>query len=99
MTTLTFWPPDSPVLEAKANNHETQGKDSFGVLYLPEAIIRFKQGFGRLIRTKKDKGVVILLDDRILRKAYGKYFIRSLPILSYYQGNSDSVIEEVNKWV
>jgi ATP-dependent DNA helicase DinG len=62
-------------MEAKAKLLETQGLDPFHALHLPEAIIRFKQGIGRLIRTKDDKGVVILLDDRVIKKNYGKYFL------------------------
>ncbi len=99
MVRLPFWPPDSPILEAKAKLLESRGLDAFNELHLPEAIIRFKQGFGRLIRTREDKGVVILLDDRILKRYYGKAFLKSLPILSYYRGNSDKVINQVLKWV
>lgn len=99
MTKLPFWPPDTPILEAKANLIETQGGDSFKHLHLPEAVIRFKQGFGRLIRSKNDSGVVILLDERILNKKYGKTFIKSLPILSYFQGSSEKVISQVKRWV
>lgn len=99
MTKLPFWPPDSPILEAKAQLLESQGYDPFQDLHLPEAIIRFKQGFGRLIRTKEDKGVVILLDDRILKKYYGKSFLKSLPILSYYQGSPENVLKQVGHWV
>ncbi|HHV64739.1 MAG TPA: DEAD/DEAH box helicase [Peptococcaceae bacterium] len=99
MTKLPFWPPDSPVLEAKALYLSNQGYDPFQDLHLPEAIIRFKQGFGRLIRTKEDKGVVILLDDRITYKYYGKYFLRSLPINTYFQGSAEQVLEQVSYWV
>jgi len=96
---LPFWPPDSPILEAKANLLQTQGLNAFNELHLPEAIIRFKQGFGRLIRTKDDKGVVILLDDRVLYKQYGRSFLKSLPIKSYFQGNSANVVKQVLNWV
>ncbi|MGI6449747.1 MAG: ATP-dependent DNA helicase [Desulfitobacteriia bacterium] len=99
MTKLPFWPPDTPVLEAKANLLAGQGYDPFQDLHLPEAIIRFKQGFGRLIRTQDDKGVVILLDDRILHKYYGKFFLKSLPIISYFRGSAASVLEQVGYWV
>lgn len=99
MTKLPFWPPDSPILEAKARLLEKQGYDPFNDLYLPEAIIRFKQGFGRLIRTKDDKGVVILLDNRILNKRYGRSFLKSLPILSYCHGSSESVLRHVQDWI
>lgn len=99
MSKLPFWPPDSPVLEAKSRLLENQGGDPFQDLHLPEAIIRFKQGFGRLIRTKEDKGVVILLDDRIIRKVYGRSFLKSLPIRSYFKGSSENVLEQIRRWV
>jgi ATP-dependent DNA helicase DinG len=86
-------------MEAKANLLQSQGLDPFRELHLPEAIVRFKQGFGRLIRTKEDQGVVILLDDRVVKKNYGKYFLKSLPIMSYYQGGSDKVLQQVTRWV
>lgn len=99
MAKLPFWPPDSPIMEAKARLLQSRGLDPFQEMHLPEAIIRFKQGFGRLIRTREDKGVVVLLDDRVLKKYYGKSFIRSLPIKSYYQGSSEKIIKEVGRWV
>ncbi|NLI93643.1 MAG: DEAD/DEAH box helicase [Peptococcaceae bacterium] len=99
MTKLPFMPPDNPIMEAKARLMENQGMDPFRELHLPEAIIRFKQGFGRLIRTKEDKGVVVLLDDRVIKKQYGKLFIQSLPIRSYFQGSSAKVIQQIGRWV
>lgn len=99
MTKLPFWPPDTPIVEAKAKLLENQGRDPFKELHLPEAIIRFKQGFGRLIRTKEDKGVVILLDDRVINKYYGKFFLKSLPIISYYEGSAENVLTQTSYWV
>ncbi|MCM1565713.1 MAG: DEAD/DEAH box helicase [Dehalobacter sp.] len=96
MVRLPFWPPDTPILEAKARLLESQGLDPFYALNLPEAIIRFKQGFGRLIRTREDKGVVIVLDDRIIKKRYGRYFLQALPITSFYQGSSERVLQKVS---
>lgn len=95
MVRLPFWPPDTPVMEAKARLLESQGIDPFYELNLPEAVIRFKQGFGRLIRTKEDRGVVIVLDDRIISKRYGRYFLKALPITSYYQGSTDDVLQRI----
>ncbi|NLM21097.1 MAG: DEAD/DEAH box helicase family protein [Peptococcaceae bacterium] len=97
MTRLPFWPPDSPVFEAKAKLYEKMGRDPFRELHLPEAIIRFKQGFGRLIRTKEDKGTVILLDDRIITKQYGSHFLKSLPVLTHYRGSLEEIIYLVEK--
>ncbi|MDR1351942.1 MAG: ATP-dependent DNA helicase, partial [Treponema sp.] len=58
---------------------EKRGGNAFMDLSLPEAVIKFKQGFGRLMRRSSDHGVVAVLDGRILRKRYGEYFLRSIP--------------------
>ncbi|BDG60062.1 helicase C-terminal domain-containing protein [Caldinitratiruptor microaerophilus] len=78
---LPFQPPGDPVMEARSEDLEARGLSAFQHLSLPEAIIRFKQGFGRLIRTGTDRGVVVVLDRRIdPREArYGRQFLRSLP--------------------
>jgi ATP-dependent DNA helicase DinG len=79
ITKLPFSVPSHPIVEAKNEFIESQGKNPFMELSLPEAIIKFKQGFGRLIRTKKDKGIVCILDTRIITKVYGKKFLKSIP--------------------
>lgn len=99
MVKLPFSSPDAPIIKAKSSLLKEQGGDPFNELLLPEAVIRFKQGFGRLIRTKDDQGVVVLLDDRIIKKSYGKYFLKSLPISSYYKGDAGMVINQVSKWI
>lgn len=99
MVKLPFWPPDGPLIEAKSKILLDQGVDPFSELLLPEAVIRFKQGFGRLIRTRGDKGVVILLDNRIIEKNYGKYFLRSLPVSTCYYGSSEEVKEKIFSWL
>jgi len=99
ITRLPFWPPDNPIIEAKANLLAQKGKNPFEELHLPEAIMRFKQGFGRLIRNKTDRGVVIILDDRLLTKSYGKKFLKSLPISSYFQGNTREVLNQIKSWI
>ncbi|MDR3160175.1 MAG: ATP-dependent DNA helicase DinG [Spirochaetaceae bacterium] len=76
---LPFRTPRDPVFEARREALEKQGGNSFMELSLPEAVIKFKQGFGRLIRRSGDRGVVAVLDGRIIRKRYGDSFIRSLP--------------------
>lgn len=72
---LPFPPPDDPVLDAL----DARDKDAFANHMLPRALIAFKQGFGRLIRTKTDRGVVVCFDRRIVEKGYGKKFLNSLP--------------------
>jgi ATP-dependent DNA helicase DinG len=72
---LPFPPPDDPVLDAVSE----RDPDWFQDFSLPRAIIAFKQGFGRLIRSQLDRGVVVVLDERLVTRRYGKKFIRSLP--------------------
>ena len=79
ITKLPFEVPTHPVMEAKIRQVEEQGGNSFMEFSLPEAILRLKQGFGRLIRTKTDKGMVVILDPRVTTKFYGKHFLNSLP--------------------
>ena len=79
ITKLPFAVPDHPVVEARIEDLESRGEDAFLTYTLPEAILKLKQGFGRLIRTQKDFGRVVILDDRILRKPYGQRFLNSLP--------------------
>ena len=79
ITKLPFEVPTHPVMEAKIKQVEEQGGNSFMEFSLPEAILRLKQGFGRLIRTKTDKGMVVILDPRVTTKFYGKQFLSSLP--------------------
>jgi ATP-dependent DNA helicase DinG len=76
---LPFKTPSDPVFEARCEVLEKRGGSPFMELSLPESVIKFKQGFGRLMRRSGDHGAVILLDGRILRKNYGEYFLRSLP--------------------
>jgi ATP-dependent DNA helicase DinG len=76
---LPFKSPNDPVFEARCEALEKRGGNAFMDLSLPEAVIKFKQGFGRLMRRSSDHGVVAVLDGRILRKRYGEYFLRSIP--------------------
>jgi len=79
ITKLPFSVPDHPMIEARIEELEARGEDPFLTYTLPEAILKLKQGFGRLIRTQTDRGSVVILDDRILRKPYGLRFLKSLP--------------------
>jgi DNA polymerase-3 subunit epsilon/ATP-dependent DNA helicase DinG len=72
---LPFDVPSDPIIAARSETFD----DPFNQYSLPEAILRFRQGFGRLIRTQSDRGVVAILDKRILTKRYGKLFLESLP--------------------
>ena len=76
---LPFQPPNHPVAEAKAEKLQAENKSPFMKLSLPQAVIKFKQGFGRLVRTASDRGIVLLYDTRVIDTNYGKYFLYSLP--------------------
>jgi len=76
---LPFEVPDDPRLTAIAERMRQQQVEPFTAYQLPTAVLRFRQGFGRLIRTKQDRGVVCVLDRRILGKSYGRLFLNSLP--------------------
>ena len=95
---LPFWPPSLPLIEARSEFLESQGRDPFRELLLPEAVIRFKQGFGRLIRSKVDRGIVILLDDRVIEKYYGRYFLSSLPVKTHIRGDNSFVLRKIEEW-
>ncbi|MCK4422519.1 MAG: helicase, partial [Candidatus Omnitrophica bacterium] len=79
ITKLPFSVPDHPVVEARMEVIAQRGGDPFMEYSLPIAILKLKQGFGRLIRHKDDKGIVVILDNRILTKPYGRRFLNSLP--------------------
>lgn len=95
---LPFWPPSLPLIEARSEYLKSLGRDPFHELLLPEAVIRFKQGFGRLIRSKGDRGVVILLDDRVIEKYYGRYFLSSLPINTHIRGENAVVFQKLEEY-
>ena len=79
ITRLPFSVPDHPVTEARMEALRAAGRDAFLEYSVPEAIIKLRQGFGRLIRTREDHGMVVILDSRILRRSYGQQFLASLP--------------------
>jgi ATP-dependent DNA helicase DinG len=79
ITRLPFSVPSHPLLEARLEDIRRRGGNPFVDYQVPEAVIKLKQGFGRLIRTKSDRGIVVILDPRVLTKPYGRTFLKSLP--------------------
>src|ERR1043166_3933430 len=79
ITRLPFAVPDHPLIEARLEQIEARGGNAFMEFSLPEAILKFRQGVGRLIRTKTDQGIVVVLDNRVLTKRYGQAFLDALP--------------------
>jgi ATP-dependent DNA helicase DinG len=96
---LPFSPPDEPVTQAKSEILKTQGKNPFSSHSLPEAIIRFKQGVGRLIRRSSDRGIVIVYDRRIKTTRYGNAFIQSIPSMNVKEGDLFDLIEWIEDWL
>ena len=80
LTRLPFENPGHPIMEAKTERLEAVGKSSFMEITIPKAVIRFRQGIGRLIRSHTDVGDLLILDSRILKKRYGVHFLNELSI-------------------
>jgi DNA polymerase-3 subunit epsilon/ATP-dependent DNA helicase DinG len=95
MVKLPFDVPSDPIIAARSETFE----DPFNEYSIPEAILRFRQGFGRLIRTQSDRGVVAILDRRILTKKYGKIFLDSLPTCTKRVGTVQDLPQETVKWL
>ena len=96
ITKLPFLVPTDPVVSAISKKIEEDGGNSFTDFQLPEAIIKFKQGVGRLIRKKTDRGNIFILDNRILKKRYGSLFINALPSQKNIKIlEKDDIIEEI----
>jgi DNA polymerase-3 subunit epsilon/ATP-dependent DNA helicase DinG len=95
ITRLPFSVPSDPIFAARSETFD----DPFNQYAVPEAVLRFRQGFGRLIRSKTDRGVVVLLDRRILSKSYGRVFLESLPPVSKQQATLQELPNVVAKWI
>ena len=98
ITRLPFRVPTDPILEARAEALEKAGGDPFREYTIPQAVIRFKQGFGRLIRNRTDRGVVLILDSRVVNKNYGRLFLGSLPGPSFVTGGVEEIFAAVERF-
>ena len=95
ITKLPFDVPTDPLIAARSEMYE----NAFNEYYLPEAVLKFRQGFGRLIRSASDHGVVAILDKRVMTKQYGRMFIDSLPQCTLRQGSLNNLPREAGEWL
>ena len=95
---LPFSVPSEPLLVAQNDELRKQGKDPFLYLTVPETAIRFRQGFGRLIRSRRDSGAVIILDTRVVTERYGRAFLLSLPTEHRSFRSSDELVSSLEAW-
>ena len=96
---LPFLQAGDPIVEARTERIDQNGGSGFRDYYLPEAVIKFRQGFGRLIRTKHDKGVVIVMDPRLVKKNYGAIFRNSLPATVHKVSSTDEVLSRIRDFM
>jgi len=95
ITRLPFRVPTEPILEARSEHITAMGGDPFMSYTVPQAVIKFKQGFGRLIRSREDRGAVLILDSRVLTKNYGKIFLTALHGVKVRRGIEDELCIEM----
>lgn len=98
ITKLPFTPPTMPVESARNDLLKKQGKNAFTANSLPQAVLRFRQGCGRLIRSNTDRGCIIILDNRVLTKSYGKTFLGSLPQQPVWTDSVANLAERLSAW-
>jgi ATP-dependent DNA helicase DinG len=96
---LPFRVPSDPVMKARTEALEKRGGNSFAQLALPDAVVRLRQGFGRLMRRATDGGAVLILDTRIVKKFYGRAFLESLPPASTRVGTRSEVLSSMRSFL
>ena len=92
---LPFQPPNDPLFQARSELYDNAFKD----YALPQAIIKFRQGFGRLIRKQNSKGIAIILDKRILTRSYGKEFLKAIPGTSFSNKSLSNIHDQMDTWL
>ncbi len=98
ITRLPFRVPTEPLEQARVDDIAARGGDPCTVRALPQAVIKLKQGFGRLIRSRTDHGCVVVLDSRLARKRYGQVFLRSLPPARQVIGRQEAVLKAIQQF-
>jgi len=98
MTRIPFDAPNDPLVEARMNQVQAETGNGFINFSVPEAVIRFRQGFGRLIRSGQDRGVVLILDRRIATHQYGAYFQESIPTNPVICKNLEDITANLDQW-
>ena len=96
---LPFWAPNVPIIEARMEELEKNNRNSFREFSVPQAVVRFKQGFGRLIRNGADRGCVVILDSRIVEKRYGWQFLKSLPVRNHVRGDTALLTRKIHDFI
>ncbi|MDH7479548.1 MAG: helicase C-terminal domain-containing protein, partial [Syntrophomonadaceae bacterium] len=96
---LPFSTPNLPLAEARIESLQRQKRNAFYSYSMPQAIIRLKQGFGRLIRTQNDRGVVVILDSRVIDRPYGRRFLHALPINQHLRGELPDIKKRIANWL
>lgn len=96
---LPFDVPTDPLVAARSQAVEAEGLSGFMHYQMPLAVLRFKQGVGRLIRSKSDRGAVLVLDERLTTKGYGKYFLKTVEDYRHLRGSRAELIEEIKTWL
>jgi len=99
ITRLPFRPPTNPVVQARCDFLAAEGRNPFMELTLPEALIRFRQGFGRLIRKSDDHGAVLVLDSRLHSKRYGSLFLGALPSSVRSLKSTEAVLRDLERFL
>jgi ATP-dependent DNA helicase DinG len=99
LTKLPFHPIGDPLVKGRTEYLRSQGQDPFGHYTLPNAVIRFRQGFGRLIRHKTDRGVIVVTDRRLATRSYGRAFLQDIPTECRMFRQSDDLVRTVARFL
>ena len=95
LTRLPFQVPTDPIVKSRSDQYD----EPFNQYSVPQALLRFRQGFGRLIRNKEDKGTIVIMDNRITGRSYGQAFLRSIPPCTLQPSNLSNIGAQAAKWI